>query len=334
MFLRKENNEIAIICRSPFQVLCAIEYLRSYLIKDYTFYLLSFSDDDISEEMSVNVLELYNIDYAVCRYSKLKDYLPLLKSELCNKYNYILCGNFFDAGQRMMASIIGSKRAIIIFLDDGNQTINAINQRCYYVTLDSVTNTLRSLFSGFLFIKKKCLLNNFFTFFECENSRANIRKNDFSHVFLNQKKINKRNGIYIIGTNSLSLNRFLNKKNSVELYLARLISYLRNKYPNQMIYYCPHRMDLSNKELNKLMGKNGIPIMSTSFPIELNFLINDITPFMVVGFYSMAMNTLYRLYPKSHFFNIKLAFSDKKIKREYQQIEENMELNGIKSLYL
>jgi len=35
MFLRKENNELAIICRSPFQVLCAIEYLRSNIIEDY-----------------------------------------------------------------------------------------------------------------------------------------------------------------------------------------------------------------------------------------------------------------------------------------------------------
>lgn len=100
------------------------------------------------------MLGLYNIDYIVCRYPKLKDYFPLLKSELCNKYNYILCGNFFDAGQRMMASIIGSNRAVITFLDDGNQTINAIKQKSYYVTFDSVTNTLRSLFSGFLFIKK------------------------------------------------------------------------------------------------------------------------------------------------------------------------------------
>lgn len=46
------------------------------------------------------------------------------------------------------------------------------------------------------------------------------------------------------------------------------------------------------------------------------------------------MNTLYRLYPQAYFFNIKLAFCDKKMKRQYQQIEENMELNGIKSLYL
>lgn len=51
MFLRKENNELAIICRSPFQVLCAIEYLRSNIIEDYTFYLLSFSNDDKSEEI-------------------------------------------------------------------------------------------------------------------------------------------------------------------------------------------------------------------------------------------------------------------------------------------
>lgn len=93
-------------------------------------------------------------------------------------------------------------------------------------------------------------------------------------------------------------------------------------------------MDLNNKELNSLMKENGISIMSTGFPVELNFLINDITPFMVVGFYSMAMNTLYRLYPQACFFNIKLAFCDKKMKRQYQQIEENMELNGIKSLYL
>lgn len=41
--LRKENNELAIICRSPFQVLCAIEYLRSNIIEDYTFYLLSLA---------------------------------------------------------------------------------------------------------------------------------------------------------------------------------------------------------------------------------------------------------------------------------------------------
>lgn len=333
-YFRKENNELAIICRSPFQVLCAIEYLRSNIIEDYTFYLLSFSNDDKSEEISANVLGLYNIDYIVCRYPKLKDYFPLLKSELCNKYNYILCGNFFDAGQRMMASIIGSNRAVITFLDDGNQTINAIKQKSYYVTFDSVTNTLRSLFSGFLFIKKKCLLNNFFTFFEYEDLRVNIKKNDFSHVLINRNKINEKDGIYIIGTNSRSLNHFLDEKNSVELHLTRLISYLKNKYPNQFIYYCPHRMDLNNKELNSLMKENGISIMSTSFPVELNFLINDITPFMVVGFYSMAMNTLYRLYPQAYFFNIKLAFCDKKMKRQYQQIEENMELNGIKSLYL
>lgn len=78
MFLRKENNELAIICRSPFQVLCAIEYLRSNIIEDYTFYLLSFSNDDKSEEISANVLGLYNIDYIVCRYPKLKDYFPEL----------------------------------------------------------------------------------------------------------------------------------------------------------------------------------------------------------------------------------------------------------------
>ena len=177
-------------------------------------------------------------------------------------------------------------------------------------------------------------MNNFFTFFEYEDLRVNIKKNDFSHVLINRNKINEKDGIYIIGTNSRSLNLFLDEKNSVELHLTRLISYLKNKYPNQFIYYCPHRMDLNNKELNSLMKENGISIMSTSFPVELNFLINDITPFMVVGFYSMAMNTLYRLYPQAYFFNIKLAFCDKKMKRQYQQIEENMELNGIKSLYL
>ncbi len=155
-------------------------------------------------------------------------------------------------------------------------------------------------------------MNNFFTFFEYEDLRVNIKKNDFSHVLINRNKINEKDGIYIIGTNSRSLNHFLDEK----------------------IYYCPHRMDLNNKELNSLMKENGISIMSTSFPVELNFLINDITPFMVVGFYSMAMNTLYRLYPQAYFFNIKLAFCDKKMKRQYQQIEENMELNGIKSLYL
>ena len=108
----------------------------------------------------------------------------------------------------MMASIIGSNRAVITFLDDGNQTINAIKQKSYYVTFDSVTNTLRSLFSGFLFIKKRCLLNNFFTFFEYEDLRANIKKNDFSHVLINRNKINEKDGIYIIGTNSRSLNSF------------------------------------------------------------------------------------------------------------------------------
>lgn len=79
----------------------------------------------------------------------------------------------------MMASIIGSNRAVITFLDDGNQTINAIKQKSYYVTFDSVTNTLRSLFSGFLFIKKRCLLNNFLHFSNMKICEQILRKTIF-----------------------------------------------------------------------------------------------------------------------------------------------------------
>ena len=321
---KQKIKEAAIVVASPFQALCAMEAVKQFCIEKPHFYayesensLKKTHDFIVSQGFECEDLEDVSGTYNIIRYFKKRN---------CIKYDYIFSGDYFSKYCFIVCLLWSKPKAHIVYLDDGNSTLTllpplnkkrfkdgSIAQRIIYQVL-------------LLYSRRVGLKRLFFTIYDVEGK-------GFPYSSINNKFSNlvgvsysKKSGVYVIGTISSKTKM---DKNMYCNYLSYIKRYSEEQFPQEDVFYCPHRSDTNcyNEECEQL----GIKIFNSRVSVEVDFVSNHCNPVAVFGFGSTALLTLKIIFSDSQIIDIPFnnnCLNDEDLK-SYRQIEREYQEKGI-----
>lgn len=293
----REFGTTLFLVESPFQVICMLNAVRQFKIIDFDVAILH--SDNFSMKMMDKLLKRNNIPYFHKQASHLiKDFWYISFLQNHRKYDNIFIGNYYTLGLRQVAAIWSKFGAKLYFLDDGIQAYNIFSNKPRKLYKNWKIFLAFFPFKLISYIKFSGKYN-FYTIYDVYSSKMNIIKNNFT--LLQQTYSINKSGVFIIGTNS-SIVQF--KNYSYNDYLRALVGLCKKKYPNENIYYCPHRRDKNNHDVFILCKELGIQIFNTEISVEVDFIEKKISPAYVIGFNSNALFTLKRLFDTTSVFTI------------------------------
>ncbi len=309
--MKKNKSEYLIVINTPFQYLCALEYL-------YKFNIDTIKCDLILISPLKKTLEQVNHIYSTTKFkffsspliapsSNIKSFFKtktLLKNQ--NPKNLIM-GNLLNYWNRYLLSKYNSKNTAVI-LDDGAVSISIISNRnnnnfkLPLPTKFSKENLFYKIFLNLDSEFKEKLI--FYTFFSInrDNSYDKIILNDFrllkSKQSLNEHEISKE--IWFIGSPFIELN--IVSKEDYHSILDKVKRYVEQN--DLKFIYFPHRIE-------KFYNDYDIKIIKNKMPFELFYLNSLIKPKAVISFYSTSLLSLSNFGVKSRLFSIKLEEKDR-----------------------
>lgn len=294
------------IVNTPFQCLCMLEAIHYYSIIDYD---VLFKMDGIEKNntMVEGILNANHIPFIAIRFTHAYElYKHILKRK--KRYDILFNGDYYGGGlTAYYYSLIYAKpKATIIYFDDGLQTLHVFakppRQR-----LRNRTEKLMALQFEPLRVLKRIGKPHYFTIFDVESRNFIVERNELKG--LRSKLVEKPSeGLFIIGTNVAA---FKDKNDYIPL-LDTLIQDLRNRYPEDIIWYCPHRRNLEDKELTDFLLNHHLKMYDTKVSVEFDFIEEGVSPKYVAGFGSTALYTLKLLFPKATVENIKIIRDESK----------------------
>ena len=225
-----------------------------------------------------------------------------------------------------MALAYCKQNAKVICLDDGTQVLEIFSdnpRRLYNKAWVTIVQEFFSLYAFVMRINRK----SFFTIYDVRSDKYEIEKNSFN--ILKSKDSLFPSGVYIIGTNSSKL--FLKDKEYKDILLS-VLAHCRLEYPDQVIYYCPHRGDSNNNELKPLLDDNNVKWFDTKISVEYDFVNGGIYPKGIIGFNSNALFTLHSLFPTASTKNVCFQLMNKSDDKESQIIRNRLVEYGIASI--
>lgn len=315
------------IVGSPFQCLCMLEAIRYFNIKEYD---VIVPDDPIKQTID-NVsllLTKYKISFSICRINHaIKDLLPIIFKKH-RHYQNIFIGDYYCPIIEAFSVFYGAKKCNVFFLDDGTQALSLFSQH----PRSRFTSKKSAIIFKFYFVIAKLKgfkTKSFFTIYNVNSKEFVIYHNDFT--LLKASSSQNRNCCYIIGTNS----SILDLKDCTYLsLLGNLVKWIKNTWPYETLYYCPHRRDSCNNDIKNWCHQNDVNWFDTEVSVEYDFVTKGINPICVVGFTSNALYTLKMIYPEADirtvYYNVNDLYSD----LETSVIRHGMNESGIKTLVL
>lgn len=321
--MEMEEKSLFVI-NSPFQALCAFEAIKHYGINNPVFYVFDCGDSRDKILMLLNGKSCYEAE--IIPFVGTKELISVIKAK--PKYHQIFIGDYFSYNQYLIGILLSKRNTKIVYLDDGT------------ATLDLLPNVGRKRYHGFklrtfsyLYLnfcrKIKRVKESFYSIFDISGKVSYpVVENDFSCLKANSIDSAAR-GIYIIGTNSSAISF---KGKTYPDLLCSLGEIIKDKYPNEEVFYCPHRRDTNNYV--ELLEKLQINIYQTEISVEVDFATKEINPLFIIGFASTALITLKRLYPQSKVQSIRFEIEDPFTKSSIRSIEEYYSNHGVEIIEL
>ena len=314
---------------TPFQALCAIEVINRYSIIDYDLIVAYFSNENRLNQI-YTILSLYSISYTpllLSKYAIIKYLLKLFFSR--NRYTVAFIGDFYTILSSFISVLSLKRGSRIIYLDDGNSTIDIFKNR---LAPDKVTNMYTLIRSCVKFIAKTRYIEiekYFFSIFSVtDNCKYSIIENDFSFIQSVEKDRNYEIESFFVGT----VTDAFCKENGIiiEHYYNILEIIFSSIYKNRFsITYIPHGRD-NDYVVKKLCSKYNIEYRTLDVCLELYLLKNIIRPKCLIGFSSSALYTVKRMFPETKVFNIQIISSNPS--NEYIDIADYYNEHGIENV--
>ena len=294
------TEDVLFIVNSPFQCLCMLEAIEHFTIKNFDVVIRPDSVE-LNNKMVERILEEKGIPFKIVKMSPLiGGILPYLFKKH-KKYSILFNGDYYGGGLCAYAySLIHAKRnAQIIYYDDGVETLRVFSKP---PLKRFNTWKVKLVIRGYEILKliKGIGKPTFYTIFNVNSSLFKIERNTLSKLRDNIGD-NRQKGSYIIGTNFDGVDV---DKEDYFILLGKLIAHCRNMFPNEPIYYCPHRRNKDNTELLQYLDDNNITLFDTRISVEYDFIKRGIYPVYVSGFGSTALYTLKIVFPKAVVDNV------------------------------
>ena len=321
--LKMKINKALFIVDSPFQVICALEAISYYRIDEPHFLL---QDDIVACEKTLPLVKQYKNVFIIERgdYST-RALFNNVRKKLKKKYETIFIGDYYAYWEYVVATILSKPLSRFIYLDDGNSTLAIVPplSRRRGIGRGRIWYNILILYNRFRLVK-----DSLFTIYDLGNQCSlPYEKNLFSS--LKGNNVNKKNGVYVIGTNSDALHL---RDKSYKQYLESLNDYIKKVYPTEVVYYCPHRMD--STDYTEFVRNFQWLMFKTEYSVEIDFVRTGITPLFVVGFGSTALLTLKFIYPYSDICTIFVNLQKEEDNIENRLIEEYLYKNGVRIVKL
>jgi hypothetical protein len=294
------KKEALFIVNSPLQCICMFEAIQHYAIKDYD---VVFRPDTVERNniMVKTILDGNGLTYKTIHMNHLYSVIPYLFKRKVH-YSLLFNGDYYGGGMiaYLYSLIFAGRKAKIIYIDDGVETLRMFTnpplQRLFRWTQKLMVRLFEILKVVKHIGKPYC-----FTIFDVHsNEQFEVERNTFEGL---RKEIESspQKGVYIIGTNIYD--PYVDKDDCLYL-LKQLIVRLKNDYPKEDIWYCPHRRNKDDSELLDILKEQSVNLFNTKISVEYDFVHNKINPFYVAGFGSTALYTLKLIYQGAKVDNV------------------------------
>jgi len=297
---------------SPLEMISAIEARRKFNTQENVLVLYLFEKDKPIVEYIKSLNDPWKKIYYIDRdYDNLGqrwiDYLKRIKKY---KFDFLFTSSmpfsahfffnikykkyyFLDDGTLTLTNVThfkkekNLKKQLSLFMAEGKTSFKFKKEELKYFLKG---HTLRGN------IKKLSL----FTFFDIPATKnIEIVKNELDW-FMSIKKEKKisilKNTVYIIGS-SMSDEKIISKE-----YYFELLSRIQKQFELSSIYYIPHRWEKDEK-IEEIQQIFNFTIKPNKSIIEIDFIINNEIPEIIVGTISTALFTLQKLYPESTIYS-------------------------------
>ena len=315
------------IVSSPFQCLCMFEAIAHFNITQYDVLVLDIANGSTTTQTKSLLFEnkipflTYNVHHAIF------DLLPFVLKKH-KHYKNIFIGNYYNPTDEGIAAFYGSINYNLYFLDDGVQALSLFSNKPRNRYGKKKWEYWFKLYDALGWIKGR-RKPYFFTIFDVESEKFSIVKNEFR--LLRRNIYTQQAGCYIIGTNSSAVSF---KDYTYDILLEQLLKRINVLYPNEKVYYCPHRRDSNNDDIAKWCSNHSIEWFSTRVSVEYDFVTKEINPRCVVGFTSNALYTLKMIYPNNDVYTVDYQCVPQSYNEEISIIRQRMNEKGIDTLTL
>jgi hypothetical protein len=320
---------------SPYQAINAIDAIRHYDLENPEVYVINkrFESHNVSTK---DILDEYGISYTNISYDGFFSFTfecAFRSITKRKKYDLVFVGDYFNPFLRMQALAKMNKNSKIIFLDDGNSTIEALMFETDYARMRGISYVIKiRLVELFENVYGKKRDRTFFTIFDkITNPKYNVVTNTQNVLTIDYTHRNNPIDIILVLGSSLSDIGYVERIQ----YNQKLKSIFQTvkKLTDIPIYYNPHRAeDIVN--LKHLIDLENIILFNSSSGVELHLLVNNYNPYAVIGFGSTAIFTIKQMFPKCIARTVSLPIVDIDLSNMYNIIEEYYERNDVPILQI
>lgn len=351
----KKGGSAAFIVTSTYQLMCAIEAINEFSIKDVKI-VLAFQKQmkTRNEQMMAEILKT-GLEYDVIVIDNI-NFDAFLKfgyiKEINNKKRYerIYIGDYYHFELYMLAVEYAKPNAIVLFLDDGNSMIMLFtNHEKFYANSERWID----IYSKYEFNKKRkthkkkilkkikesglVISNCFFTSYaDINNNKYNTYANSFKYI-KDSYEINeyKTNTVYIIGTIIDAYDKQISSlsKKDIENLTCEILSNIRKRHTGEKIIYIPHPRD-NNEIVQKCCIDNKFEYVRPLTTVETFILESKLRPEAIIGFGSTALGTLRCMFPSTPIFNYIIQRDKNDIDKGHIAIYKYYKQKGINNIWI
>ena len=305
----------AFIVASPFQLLCAIEAIHEFEIKEYQIIFILEKASPRNQQLFA-MAESFGVKYDLYWHEDIyQEYKQAygknsLEQQAC--YDRIFIGDYSPVLYKYLALRYANQDAVLVYLDDGNSTIcflrnqEAANKpKNWRKWLNWEKNRIirKRELAGILAQKSLKDPKCFFTIYSnVKPTIFAIYPNTFAYVSRKALKKHEKedNIVLIVGT---AIQAYAEEVCNIDISLMEAIHWdrlkrVRDMYPNQKIVYIPHGRD-NNAFIPQFCSMLDIEYAKISEPIESYMLKSSYEPVAIYSFGSSALYTLHKFYSKA-----------------------------------
>lgn len=342
---------------SPFQLLCALEAIDEFEIKDYklVFVLLDVPEfahrNDQMREMAHHMhLKYEECDFMQISYDEFFERKGLFASPKTNKYDRLFIGDYYATPLLMISSLYASKSALLLYTDDGNSSISIIQgkprdnrpmgwmrQWIWYRDEYKVQQRIRTRVQNVLLERGIKCTQGFFTLYNDLPSKDFVLyPNRLCHLSNRVPKESPDKPVVVIVGAAIAAYAKQNRipETELESIVNAQLSNVSLQHPDREILYVPHGRD-TNLNVRQYCETLHFVYQKIEEPIEYYLLRNGLQPDYVYGFNSTALLNLKRLFPSA---NVSNCFIEKRYDNSYYNFFSAVRLyyeqNGIHTIII
>lgn len=347
-----KHTPSAFIVGSPFQLLCAIEAIHEFEIRDYKFVFALIKNWPRNKQMLAMANHL-GVKYDLIWHGEQEDeYFDWssknFRIQAQGNYDRVFIADYYEISNYIIVPKYAKKGAVIAYVDDGNSSILSLNG----LIKDKKPSDWRQLLrwyrkrsntSDYFIIQRIVeslgtlgIINSqafFSTYSNIKKCKYSVYPNTMAYVkHLYEKEVKTKRAVLIIGTvidayaHDIHISEHL-----MEGIIWKSLSEIRDQYSDYDVIYIPHGRD-TNSFIQKFCELLNIHYLPLSETVETYILASDIQPIAIYGYGSTALYNFHLFYPDVEIVNFVPSDNSKYgIDEQNRVINKYYEKVGIKN---